>query len=52
MRVTFVSPTFAVGGTERLLSALVLGLREQDVKPTVVALGHRGRFFDELWPKE
>jgi len=48
MRVTFVTPTLAVGGAERLLSALVLGLRERDVEPTVVALGHRGRFFDEL----
>jgi glycosyltransferase involved in cell wall biosynthesis len=48
MRVTFVCPTLAVGGAERLLSALVLRLRDHDVKPTVIALNHKGRFFDDL----
>lgn len=48
MRVTFVCPTLAVGGAERLLASIVLALREHGVEPTVVALNHAGRFFDEL----
>jgi len=48
MRVTFVAPTLAVGGAESFLAALVLQLREHCVEPSVVALNHRGRFYDVL----
>lgn len=47
-RVVFVCPTLAVGGAERLLSALAVQLREHRIEATVVALNTAGRFFDEL----
>ena len=48
VRVAFVASTLAVGGAEALLCSLVLHLRGHGVEPAVVALNHRGRFYDVL----
>jgi glycosyltransferase involved in cell wall biosynthesis len=48
VRAVFLCPTLAVGGAERLLSTLVLQLRDRGVEPAVVTLNHEGRFFHEL----
>ena len=47
-RILFVYSALHVGGAERQLSLLVLGLRERGFEPIVATLRGRGRFYDEL----
>jgi glycosyltransferase involved in cell wall biosynthesis len=47
-RVLFLYSALQVGGAERQLALLVLGLRDRGFTPIVATLRARGRFYDEL----
>ena len=48
MRVAFVCNALHVGGAERFLAGLVQALPSRGLRPSVVTLNGRGRFFEEL----